>query len=117
MKNYLEYNGYLGTVAFSAEDKTFYGKIQGINDLVLFEGEAVPELESNFKEAVDDYLETCKEIGKDPNKTFKGNFNIRVNKKLHKKLFNLATREGLNLNQLVNKSLNFAVENEETVLK
>lgn len=56
MKNFLEYRGYLGTVEFSADDKCFFGKIQGINDLVLFEGESVSELERSFKEAVDDYL-------------------------------------------------------------
>ena len=56
MKNFLEYRRYLGTVEFSADDKCFFGKIQGINDLVLFEGESVSELERSFKEAVDDYL-------------------------------------------------------------
>lgn len=117
MKNYLEYKGYIGTVQFSADDKVFFGKIQGINDLVLFEGESVSELENSFKESVDDYLETCKEIGKEPNKTFKGSFNVRVNKKVHQKLFMLAAKKGMNLNQLVNKSLNFTVENEEAVLE
>ncbi|WP_339651641.1 type II toxin-antitoxin system HicB family antitoxin [uncultured Salegentibacter sp.] len=117
MKNYLEYKGYLGTVEFSADDKVFLGKIQGINDLILFEGESVTELENNFKESVDDYLETCKEIGKEPNKTFKGSFNVRVNKKIHQRLFMLAAKKGINLNQLVNKSLNFTVDNEEVVLK
>ena len=117
MKNYLEYNGYLGTVEFSAEDKVFFGKIQGINDLVLFEGESVSELENSFREAVDDYLETCEEIGKEPNKTFRGSFNVRVDKNVHKKLFMLAAKKGINLNQLVNKSLNFTVDNEEIVLK
>lgn len=117
MKNYLEHKGYLGTVEFSADDKCFFGKIQGISDLILFEGESVSELEHNFKESVDDYLETCKEIGKQPNKTFKGNFNVRVDKETHKKLFLLAAKKGLNLNQLVNKSLDFTVDNEEIVLK
>lgn len=117
MKNYLEYNGYLGTVEFSADDKVFFGKIQGINDLILFEGESVSELENSFKESVDDYLGTCKEIGKEPNKTFKGSFNVRVNKKIHQKLFMLAAKKGMNLNQLINKSLNFTVDNEEVVLK
>ena len=117
MKNYLEYKGYLGTVEFSADDKVFLGKIQGINDLILFEGESVTELENNFKESVDDYLETCKEIGKEPNKTFKGSFNVQVNKKIHQRLFMLAAKKGINLNQLVNKSLNFTVDNEEVVLK
>lgn len=117
MKNYLEHKGYLGTVEFSADDKVFFGKIQGINDLVLFEGESVSELEENFIEAVDDYLDTCKEVGKQPDKTFKGNFNVRVDKNTHKKLFLLAAKKGLNLNQLVSKSLNFTVDNEETVLE
>lgn len=74
MKNYLEYKGYLGTARFSADDKVFCGKIQGINDLILFEGESVSELENSFKESVDDYLETCKEIGREPNKNFQRKF-------------------------------------------
>lgn len=117
MKNYLEYKGYVGTVEFSADDKVFFGKIQGINDLILFEGASVSELENNFIESVDDYLETCKELGKEPGKTFKGSFNVRIDKKTHKRLFMLAAKKGLNLNQLVNKSLTFTVENEETVLE
>ena len=52
MKNYLEYNGYIGTLEFSAEDKIFFGKIQGINDLITFEGYSVNELEKSFEEAV-----------------------------------------------------------------
>ena len=76
MKNYLEYKGYLGTVEFSADDKVFFGKVQGINDLILFEEKSVSELENSFIESVQDYLETCKEIGKEPNKTFKGRYNL-----------------------------------------
>lgn len=61
----LEYKGYRGSVDFSTEDVVYFGKIQNIDDLVSFEGESVPELETNFKDSVDDYLETCKEIGKE----------------------------------------------------
>jgi len=57
MKNYLEYNGYVRTIAFSAEDKVFYGKLQGINDLHTFEGSFAKELKAAFKEAVTDYPE------------------------------------------------------------
>ena len=38
MNNKLLYKGYSGTVNFSAESEVFYGKINGINDLVTFEG-------------------------------------------------------------------------------
>ena len=69
MKNYLEYNGYIGTLEFSADDKIFFGKIHGINDLVTFEGSSVTELEESFKESVNDYLETCKLFNKVADKT------------------------------------------------
>ena len=54
MKNYLEFKGYIGTVDFSAEDKIFYGKIQGIKDLVTFEGTSVDELSAVFEDSVND---------------------------------------------------------------
>ena len=40
----------------------FYGKIEGINGLVNFEGESVKELTEAFHEAVDDYLAYCEDI-------------------------------------------------------
>ncbi|WP_318580794.1 type II toxin-antitoxin system HicB family antitoxin [Flavobacterium columnare] len=95
MKNYLEYKGYLGTVELSADDKVFFGKIHGINDLVTFEGSSVDELEASFKEAISDYLVTCKELDKAPEKTYKGTFNVRVSNGLHKKTAILASKKDL----------------------
>jgi len=56
MKNCLAYKGYTGTVEFSTEDKVFFGKIEGIDDLVSYEGEDVSALENSFIEAVEDYI-------------------------------------------------------------
>ncbi len=53
--NTISYKGYLGTVNFSEKDECFYGKIEGIDGLVNFEGESVHELTEAFHEAVDDY--------------------------------------------------------------
>jgi predicted HicB family RNase H-like nuclease len=36
MKNILKYKGFIGSVNFSAEDRAFYGKVEGINDLLTF---------------------------------------------------------------------------------
>ncbi|MDI6046206.1 type II toxin-antitoxin system HicB family antitoxin [Flavobacterium yafengii] len=71
MKNYLEYKGYIGTVEFSAEDNCLFGKVIGINDLISFEAQEVSELKEVFEEAVNDCLESCKELGKQPSKTFR----------------------------------------------
>lgn len=115
MKNYLEYKGYIGTVEFSAEDKIFFGKIQGINDLVTFEGSSVDELEKSFQESILDYLETCSFLNKAPEKVFKGSFNVRVSQELHQKTALLASKKGLNLNDVVKEALNYIVKHEEVL--
>lgn len=115
MKNYLEYNGYIGTLEFSADDKLFFGKIQGINDLVTFEGSSVTELEESFKEAVEDYLETCKTLNKAPEKIYKGSFNVRVSQELHQKIALLAVKKGLNLNEIVKEAISYVVKHEEVL--
>ncbi len=62
MNDIIKHKGYYATVHFGTEDEVFYGKILGINDLVTFEGSSVKELKSAFKEAIEDYIETCKEV-------------------------------------------------------
>jgi predicted HicB family RNase H-like nuclease len=37
----LTYKGFTGSVHFSSEDDVFFGKIEGINDLITFEGDRV----------------------------------------------------------------------------
>ena len=71
MENRLEYKGYFTVIHFSAPDKVLYGKIEGISDLVTFESESALEIEKEFHEAVDDYLDSCKRIGKEPNRPSK----------------------------------------------
>jgi predicted HicB family RNase H-like nuclease len=117
MKNYLEYKGYLGTVEFSAEDNCLFGKIIGINDLISYEAQEVSELKEGFEEAVNDYLETCKELGKQPTKTFKGVFNVRTTTSTHRNLVLLAARKNMKLNELASKALTYLVKNEDKVLE
>lgn len=107
----MTYKDFIGVVHFSSEDDMFFGKIEGINDLVTFEGKSVAELKKNFHEAVDDYIELCKKADKEPSKSFKGTFNVRLTPELHKKAFKLATIEGLSLNQFVQKAIEHEVKN------
>jgi predicted HicB family RNase H-like nuclease len=101
MSEILEYKTYYATVQFNAEDKVFHGKIIGINDLISFEGESVPELINAFHEAVDDYLVSCKELGKEPEKTYKGSFNVRIPAEMHKEAARYATAKNMSLNDFV----------------
>jgi predicted HicB family RNase H-like nuclease len=58
MNDLLEYQDFKGSVRYSAVDDIFFGKLEGIDELVVFEGHSVPELNSAFKRAVEDYQET-----------------------------------------------------------
>ena len=100
-QNIIEYKEFIGSVNYSDTDECFYGKIEGINDLVTFEGSSVKELKRAFKNAVDDYLELCKEAGKEPYRSVKGSFNIRIEPKLHYDAIYTALKKGISLNQFV----------------
>ncbi|MES2554922.1 MAG: type II toxin-antitoxin system HicB family antitoxin [Bacteroidota bacterium] len=112
MKNTLTYKDYIGTVEFDAENDLFFGTIHGIHDLVNFEGTSVQELKLAFEEAVDDYLETCATLGRAPNKTYKGSFNIRVSIELHRKSALIAAEKKVTLNDFVKWALSYAIEHE-----
>lgn len=105
MNDILEYKNYYAEVHFSGEDEVFYGKIIGINDLVTFEGTTVKELKKEFREAVDDYLATCKELGKEPEKTYKGTFNVRIPSELHRQAARYATLKKMTLNDFVRHAI------------
>lgn len=105
MKDVLRHNDFIGSVHFNAEDAVFYGKILGVEDLVTFEGQSVEELKNSFKEAVEDYIDLCRQTGKAVSKSYKGSFNIRIPSDLHRKAIQKATLQGISLNQLVQKAL------------
>ena len=66
MKNYIKYNGYVGTVEYTAEDDILFGSILGIRGLFSYEGESLAEIKAAFREAVDEYLLFCDEKGIEP---------------------------------------------------
>jgi predicted HicB family RNase H-like nuclease len=109
MNDILQYKDYYASIHFNAEDEVFHGKILGINDLVNFEGSSVRELKRSFREAVEDYLETCKEVGKEPDKTYKGTFNVRIPADLHKDAAVFAAINNVSLNDFVKTAISYAL--------
>lgn len=107
--NTLKYKGYIGSVAFSEKDNVFFGKIEGIDGLVNFEGESVRELINAFHEAVDDYLEYCKEEGIEPHKSYSGSLNIRISPEVHSKIAILAKQAGISINAFIKQILDSKV--------
>ena len=103
--NMMKYKDFYGSVEYSATDECFFGKIIGTTDLITFEGKSVDNLKKAFFEAVEDYLILCKETGKEPQKTYKGSFNVRISPELHKAAAAIANREGISLNAFVERAI------------
>lgn len=105
MKNILEYKGYHTKVEFDTEDFVLRGKIEGISDLVTFECKEPDKVVETFQEVVEDYLKFCMEVGKEPDKEYKGSFNVRISPELHKRLAMYAMMQGESLNASVEKAI------------
>lgn len=110
MNNLLEYKDYLGTVEYSSADKLLYGQIVGINGLISYEGDSIESLQEDFEAAVDDYLDMCAEQNIEPQKTYKGTFNVRISPTLHKSLVLFAASNHKSLNATVEDAIRAYVE-------
>ena len=105
MSDLLEYKGYQGTVEYSAPDKVLFGCVVGIRGLISYEGGSLVELKRDFEEAIDSYLESCAEDGVEPQKAYKGKFNVRVSPELHKTLAVYSASHGQTLNSVVEEAI------------
>ena len=108
--NTMTYKGYVWSVSYSEKDNVFFGKIEGINGLVNFEGESVKELTEAFHEAVDDYLAYCEEEGVVPDKSYTGVLNVRLTPAIHRQIAMLALQAGISINAYIKDTLEKKVE-------
>ena len=79
----LNYKGYVGTIEADLENNILFGKLAYIRDLVTYEAESLS-------------LQDCLELGKEPNKPFKGVFNVRIGEELHREATIIAGDRSLN---------------------
>jgi predicted HicB family RNase H-like nuclease len=99
--NTMTYKNFAARVEYSEEDSCFVGHITGIRDVIGFHGDTVAKLRAAFKEAVDDYLATCKKLGQAPNKPYSGQFRLRLAPELHARAAMVAEARGKSLNTWV----------------
>ena len=62
----MEYKNFKGSLQWSKEDNLYYGRITNIDDFINYHGKTKEELKESFINAVEDYLEICKELNKNP---------------------------------------------------
>jgi len=105
LKNTLQYKGFLGSIEISIEDNCLHGKLMFIDDLVTYEADSLTKLKSEFEAAVEDYLNTCKKLDRNPIKPFSGTFNVRIGPELHQTLARYAVKKSSSINDVVKKAL------------
>ncbi|MEI7522875.1 MAG: type II toxin-antitoxin system HicB family antitoxin [Mariniphaga sp.] len=102
----IKYKGYSGTVDYSEEDNCLFGKVIGLNkNIITYEGQTVAELKADFESGIDLYLESCKERGIKPQKSYSGSLNIRIPSEVHSQLAFKAQQTGRSINAIINDLL------------
>lgn len=101
----LKYKDYEGTAELDMGRQVCRGKILFIDDLVTYEAGTPAELKNEFEAAVDDYIETCSDLGREPQKPLKGQFNVRISPALHKAAALRALTDNVSLNEVVVRAL------------
>ena len=99
MTNTMTHRGYSARIGYDDEDGVFTGRIAGIRDGVGFHADSVETLREAFREAVEDYIETCARIGKEPQKPYSGRMMFRVSPEVHRRSALAAELAGKSLNQ------------------
>jgi predicted HicB family RNase H-like nuclease len=95
----MTYKGYAARIEYSDEDGCFIGHIAGIKDVIGFHAESVNELRNAFEGAVDDYLATCENVGRAPQKPYSGKLMLRVPPEVHARAAMMAEAHGMSINQ------------------
>jgi predicted HicB family RNase H-like nuclease len=109
----LRYKDFQGSAEI--EDGKIVIQVLHIEDTVIGECLNALEVQKTFEELVDDYLETCEELGKSPSKPFKGSFNVRVTPALHRAMAMCAAEANESMNEWIVRALGEAVENVRAV--
>ncbi len=94
----MKYKGYTAQIEIDETAGILFGKVLDIKDVITFQGITVAELEQEFHNSVDEYLEWCTELGQEPDKPFSGNLPFRTTPQRHHQIFLAAKKAGKSIN-------------------
>lgn len=106
--NMMKYNGYVARIEYDEEDRIFVGRLVGIDDIVVFHGAMVDELETAFHESVDHYLEVSERTGRPAQKPYSGNLMLRISPDIHAAVATASQVQGKSINQWAAEALDKA---------
>jgi len=106
--NTMTYKGYAAKIEYSDDDLCFVGHVAGIRDVIGFHADNVAGLREAFEEAVDDYIDYCKEQGREPLRPASGKISLRISPEIHSAINIAAEVSGKSVNQWINDTLSKA---------
>ena len=106
----IEYKGYTGVFEFDPSIEAFHGRVVGLQDVVTFQGQSLDELRWEMAESVEDYLEFCAEVGKEPERPYRGEFLVRTTPEVHRAAAIEAEASGMSLNAWVEAAITSVVK-------
>lgn len=109
----LSYKGYSASISLDADDSIFYGKVLNIYDRIVFSGESITELKTNFQIAIDNYIACCKEIGGEPEKPASGKILLRLHPDTHSKVIREAKKIGKSINRWISDAIEDKISQKE----
>jgi len=105
----MNHDGYLATIELDEKAGLLHGEVVDTRDVLTFQGRTLDELRTAFAETIADYVEWCRERGKEPERPYSGNFMLRITPELHRRVAAAAARAGKSLNGFVAEALERAV--------
>ena len=109
--NKLEYKGYYGSIEYSKDDDCLFGKVLGMpNNLISYEGNTAAELYTDFKNAIDTYLDYCQRNGIKPRNGYNGVLNVRIPSEIHCQIAMYAEKHGISINSFIRDSIERRLE-------
>ncbi|MFH1806006.1 MAG: type II toxin-antitoxin system HicB family antitoxin [Pseudomonadota bacterium] len=79
----MNYKGYSATIEADTETGFLHGRVVGISEIIVFEGETVPQIIDDFRNAVDDYLADCAQRNVKPTTPASGKHPLKIPPLLH----------------------------------
>jgi predicted HicB family RNase H-like nuclease len=101
----MTHDGYVATVELDEGAGLFHGEVINTRDVLTFQGRALDELRAAFAETIADYVDWCRERGKEPERPYSGNFTVRLSPELHRRIATAAAKSGKSVNGFVAETL------------
>jgi predicted HicB family RNase H-like nuclease len=101
----MHHDGYIATIELDEEAGLFHGEVINTRDVLTFQGRTLEELRAAFADTIADYMDWCRERGKEPECPYSGNFTVRLTPELHRRIAAAAARAGKSINGFVAETL------------